>query len=117
MLDEQLAAVRRYTSAEVVQMLNVPTKWLKELVRDRRVPHQRTGATKGVWFTAADVLEIGRMLPALMSRSQMGAAADSSAPSLSAGLSGGPTGPEVAPDVVAGWARLTAHRPRARRSA
>jgi hypothetical protein len=26
-------------------------------VRHRRVPHQRTGETKGVWFTAADVVE------------------------------------------------------------
>jgi hypothetical protein len=44
-------------SAEVVQLLNIPPKWLKELVRRRRVPHQRTGETKGVWFTAADVVE------------------------------------------------------------
>jgi hypothetical protein len=42
-------------SAEVVQMLTIPAKWLKELVRDRRIPHQRTGPTNGVWFTAEDV--------------------------------------------------------------
>ncbi|MGY1846204.1 MULTISPECIES: hypothetical protein [unclassified Blastococcus] len=71
MTDEQLAAVRCYTSAEVVQMLNMKKKWLKDLVRDRRVPHQRTGATKGVWFTAEVVSKIGEMLPELMSRRQM----------------------------------------------
>ncbi|MGY1721352.1 hypothetical protein ACI8AG_20145 [Blastococcus sp. SYSU DS0552] len=65
MTDEQLAAVRCYTSAEVVRRLNMKEKWLKDLVRERRVPHQRTGPTKGVWFTAADVLKIGEMLPDL----------------------------------------------------
>lgn len=98
-------------------MLNIPPKWLKELVRDRRVPHQRTGATRGVWFTAADVLEIGRMLPDLMSRRRTNSAAGPTDPQQSAALPGAPAGPEVAPDVVAGWARLAAHRPRARGSA
>jgi hypothetical protein len=49
--EEQLAAIRRYTSAEVVQMPNIPAKRLKALVSDGRVPQWRTGGTKGVWFT------------------------------------------------------------------
>jgi hypothetical protein len=75
MTDEQLAAVRRCTSDEVVKMLNIPAKWLKELVREGRVPHQRTGPTKGVWFTAEDVLNIGEMLPELMSHGRTSAEA------------------------------------------
>lgn len=114
MTDEELAAVRRYTSAEVVQLLNIPPKWLKELVRHRRIPHQRTGETKGVWFTAADIVEIGRMLPQLMSHSR---------PSGETGAPHDPSGTELpaAPsDPVAGlladWAQLKVHKRRPRRT-
>jgi hypothetical protein len=67
MTEEQLAAVRRYKPAEAVQSLNIPAKWLKNWVREGRVPHRRPGKRR-VWFTAEDILEIGRMLPELMSQ-------------------------------------------------
>ena len=36
-------------------MLNIPAKWPKEFVGDRRIPHQRAGPTKGVCFSVEDV--------------------------------------------------------------
>jgi hypothetical protein len=112
--DDQLAAVRRYTSAEVVQMLNIPAKWLRELVRERRVPHQRTGPTKGVWFTADDVLKIGEMLPGLMAhRRESSKAGPADGQPYGAAL---PAQAEPSAQQLAMWAQLTAHQRRPRRS-
>ena len=98
-------------------MLNIPAKWLRELVRERRVPHQRTGETKGVWFTAEDVLEIGEMLPELMSRSR----ASGEAPSADGQPDGGdvpgtPAPAEPSAQMLAEWAQLSAHQRTPRRT-
>jgi hypothetical protein len=116
MTEEQLAAVRRYTSAEVVQMLNIPAKWLKELVRERRVPHQRTGPTKGVWFTAEDVLKIGEMLPDLMSRRRSSGEARPADGQPDDGVPPGPAQAELPAQMLAEWAQLTAHQRTSRRT-
>jgi len=50
-------------------MLNIPDHWLRDWVSKHRVPHQRKGA-RGVWFTLADIEDIGRRLPSLMSPQQ-----------------------------------------------
>jgi hypothetical protein len=63
MTEEQLAAVRLYTSEEVVAKLGLKPTWLKSWITQDRVPHVRSGADRGVRFTAADIFEIGRMLP------------------------------------------------------
>ena len=70
MIEEQLAPVRRYTRAEAARALNVPETWLKRWVIERRVPHQRMGRQRGVWFTWSDILSIGAMLPELMANLQ-----------------------------------------------
>ena len=70
MIEEQLAPVRRYTRAEAARALNVPETWLKRWVTERRVPHQRKGRQRGVWFTWSDILSIGAMLPELMTNRQ-----------------------------------------------
>ncbi|MGZ4658086.1 MAG: hypothetical protein ACXVGE_14275 [Blastococcus sp.] len=116
MTDEQLAAIRRYTSAEVVQMLNIPAKWLKELVRDDRVPHRRTGATRGVWFTAEDVLKIGEMLPDLMSRRRtIGEARPADGQPDDVGVPGTPAPAEPSAQMLAEWAQLRGHQRTPRR--
>ena len=115
MTEEQLAAVRRYTSAEVVKMLNIPVKWLRELVRERRVPHQRTGPTKGVWFTAADVVQIGEMLPSLMAHrggNQDGPVDEQ----LCGGIPWGSAEEGLSADKLAEWAQLAVHQRRPRRA-
>jgi hypothetical protein len=66
MTEEQLAAVRLYTSREAVEKLGLKPTWLKRWITAERVPHVRAGAERGVGFTAAHVLEIGRMLPDLL---------------------------------------------------
>jgi hypothetical protein len=38
MTAEELAAVRRHTSTEVVQVLTVPPQWLEELVPPSLIP-------------------------------------------------------------------------------
>ena len=106
MTDEQLADVRRYTSAEVVEMLNIPPKWLRELVRERRVPHQRTGPKKGVWFTAEDVLTIGGMLSDLMSPRRVSCEAgepDAQEPAAAVSV---PARPEPPGEMLTEWAQL-----------
>ncbi|MGY2085906.1 hypothetical protein [Blastococcus sp. SYSU DS0539] len=114
MTDEQLAAVRCYTSAEVVRMLNMKQKWLKDLVRERRVPHQRTGTTKGVWFTADDVLKIGEMLPNLMSHRRNSSEAGPADEQQYGGMPAEPAQAEVSAQKIAEWAQLTAHQRRPR---
>jgi hypothetical protein len=80
-IDEQLATRRRYTRADAAQVLNIKETWLTRWVTARCIPHQRRGnpdgrQQRGVWFTWADILAIGEMLPELMtSRQAKGAAA------------------------------------------
>jgi hypothetical protein len=74
-IEEQLATRRRYTRAEAAQALNVKDTWLKRWVTARCIPHQRSGdpngkQQRGVWFTWADILAIGEMLPELMTERQ-----------------------------------------------
>jgi hypothetical protein len=115
MTEEPFAAVRCYTSAEVVKMLNMKEKWLKELVCERRVPHQRTGPTKGVWFTAEDVLNIGEMLPALMSYRRMSRGAGPADGQPDDGVPPRPAQAEPTAQLLAEWAQLTAHQRTPRR--
>ena len=116
MTDEQLAVVRRYTSAEVVKMLNIPGKWLRELVRERRVPHQRTGLTKGVWFTAEDVLKIGEMLPELMAHRRSSGEVPTVDVPPDDDVPLRPAKAEPTAQLLAQWAQLAAHRPKPRRT-
>lgn len=95
MIEEQLAPVRRYTRAEAARALNVPETWLKRWVTERRIPHQREGRQRGVWFTWDDILAIGAMLPELMTNRQ----------------ASGLLRAEPTAEFVATWAQLRAHRP------
>jgi hypothetical protein len=65
-INEQLAPLRVYRSADVVGALGIKKTWFKRWVTDRRVPHQRSGVVRGVWFTWNDIVAIGAMLPELM---------------------------------------------------
>ena len=65
MNDDSPHTLRRYTRPEAVDLLNIPPTWLKRWVTADLVPHQRSGAQRGVWFTYADICEIGRLLPSL----------------------------------------------------
>jgi hypothetical protein len=98
MIEEQLAPVRRYTRAEAARALNIPETWLKRWVTERRVPYQRKGKQRGVWFTWTDILAIGAMLPELMSDRQAGEAAR--------------IAPVAGPsdELLDRWARLTSAR-------
>jgi hypothetical protein len=74
-INEQLATLRRYERAEAAQILNIKETWLKRWVTARCIPHQRSGnpdgvQQRGVWFTWADILAIGQMLPELMTERQ-----------------------------------------------
>ncbi|MQA35279.1 hypothetical protein [Modestobacter roseus] len=106
MIDEQLATVRRYKRAEVAQVLNIPDTWLKRWVTARCIPHQRSGnpngkQQRGVWFTAGDILTIGRMLPELMTARQAKTAAAAAAHPAA------PEAPEpLAADVLDKWASI-----------
>jgi hypothetical protein len=100
----------------VVQMLNIPAKWLKELVRERHVPHQRTGPTNGVWFTAEDVLTIGEMLPALMSRRRSSGEARPADGQPDDGVPPGPAESGPSAQMLAEWAQLTAQQRTPRRT-
>jgi hypothetical protein len=129
MTEEQLAAVRLYTSREAVEKLGLKPTWLKRWITAERVPHVRAGAERGVGFTAAHVLEIGRMLPDLLGgqrgasmagEAQVRAAVvDQSASSATAKLPDDReprAGAAAEPSVVdiASWSQLRAHRPRPR---
>jgi hypothetical protein len=61
--------LRRYGRAEAAAALNIPETWLKRWVTARKVPHQRSGKSRGVWFTYADIQQIGELLPELMTTS------------------------------------------------
>lgn len=74
-MDDDLLALRRYTRLEAAQMLCVPKTWIKDWVTARAIPMQRSGTARGVWFTRADIVAIGRMLPELMSGRQASARA------------------------------------------
>jgi predicted DNA-binding transcriptional regulator AlpA len=80
-IDEQLAPIRVYRSPDVVEALGIKKTWLKRWVTDRRVPHQRSGALRGVWFTWSDILAIGAMLPELMTTRQSNSLAAAGTPS------------------------------------
>ena len=85
-IEEQLAAVRRYSRAEAAQVLNIPETWLKRWVTARCIPHQRSGnpdslQQRGVWFTYSDILALGAMLPELMTTRQAHSVAATRAPS------------------------------------
>ncbi len=130
MTEEQLAAVRLYTSEEVIEKLGLKPTWLKNWITENRVPHLRSGVDRGVQFTAAHILEIGSMLPELLGGQRGGGAAG--APQVWVGRLGKQTpqavgdsrgrtgsGPTAsAPPVVdiAAWSQLRAHRPRPRRT-
>jgi hypothetical protein len=116
MTDEQLAAIRCYTPAEVIQKLNMKKTWLKDLVRERRVPHQRTGPTKGVWFTAEDVLTISEMLPELMSYRRTSGEAPPADGQPDDGVHPRPAEAEPTAQQLAEWAQLTAHQRTPRRT-
>jgi hypothetical protein len=67
-IDEQLATRRCCTRAEAAKALNIKDTWLKRWVTACCVPHQRSGdpngkQQRGVWFTWADILAIGRCSP------------------------------------------------------
>ena len=129
MTEEQLAAVRLYTSEEVVEKLGLKPTWLKNWITENRVPHLRSGVDRGVQFTAAHILEIGRMLPELLGGRRGGSPA--SGTSADPERTGRPTSdgarqqpgdgqrrasPPAVPSVVdiSAWSQLRAHRPRPR---
>lgn len=70
---------RRYTRDEVAELLNIKDRWLREWVTKNRIPHQRKGTVRGVWFTYDDIRAIGRMLPELMTNRQANARAEATA--------------------------------------
>jgi hypothetical protein len=103
-IEEQLATRRCYTRAEAAQALNIKETWLKRWVTARCIPHQRSGNPdgkqhRGVWFTWADILAIGEMLPELMTPRQgkRAAAANPAEPGAPEPLSAA---------VIAEWASL-----------
>jgi hypothetical protein len=127
--EEQLAANRLYKSKQVVQILDIEPTWLKRWITAERVPHLRSGAQRGVRFTAAHILEIGTMLPELLGGHRGGAAADDRQageavqeeprPCADDRRSGGSkrrTPSEAMPTVadLAAWAQLRAHLLRSR---
>ena len=95
--------VRRYKRCEAAEKLNIPETWLKRWVTARCIPHQRSGdpngkQQQGVWFTLADILAIGEMLPELMTPRQAEAAAVADAHSAA------PDVPEsLTADVLGRW--------------
>jgi hypothetical protein len=105
-IEEQLAIVRRYERAEVAQMLKIKETWLKRWVTARCIPHQRSGdpngkQQRGVWFTWADILAVGEMLPELMTEHQAKWVAAADAAPLVLG------GPElITTDMLDEWASI-----------
>jgi hypothetical protein len=79
---------------------------------------QRTsaGAERGVWFTAADIVEIGRMLPELMSARRVSREAGPPGGQLPAAALAAPARPELPAEKLAEWAQLSSHRRTSRRS-
>ncbi len=118
MTEEQLAAVRLYTSQEVVKALGLKPTWLKRWITEERVPHVRAGVKRGVRFTAAHVLAIGQMLPDLLGGQRGGSLAGEAQPRAAAvdESASGVAGQQPAPSVIdiASWSQLRAHRPRPR---
>jgi hypothetical protein len=105
-IDEQLATRRRYTRAEAAQALNIKDTWLRRWVTARCIPHQRSGdpngkQQRGVWFTWADILAIGTMVPELMTERQAkrAAAADANSAPRSAAE-------PLTADVLDRWASI-----------
>lgn len=75
-ITDELVTLRRYTRAEVATLLGIYETWLKKWVTANCIPHQRSGRTRGVWFTYDDVLAIGQLLPSLMTGTQANARAE-----------------------------------------
>lgn len=69
MVTPDFVELRRYRRVEAAAALNIPETWLKNWVTERKVPHQRSGKSRGVWFTYADIQQIGELLPELMTTS------------------------------------------------
>lgn len=67
---DDFVKLRRYSRQEAAAMLGIYDSWLKKWVTARCIPHQRSGRTRGVWFTYDDVVAIGRLLPSLMTGTQ-----------------------------------------------
>jgi hypothetical protein len=63
---DDFRTLRRYTRSEAATALNLKQYLLRDWVAARRVPHQRTGRVRGVWFTHADLTWIGAHLTDLM---------------------------------------------------
>ncbi|WP_336028829.1 hypothetical protein [Geodermatophilus sp. FMUSA9-8] len=107
MTDEQLAELRVYKPAEVARMLNIPITRVETWVREDRVRHLRAGEVRGVEFTAEHVRELAGRLPELMGGHRGGrAGASDGRQAVSA-----PAGVQPTPEIIAGWAQLTPHRP------
>jgi hypothetical protein len=60
----------------------VPKPWVKDWITDRAVPVQQSGTERGFWFTYADIVAIGQMLPELMTLRQRDARAERGLPPL-----------------------------------
>jgi len=99
-IDDDFKTLRCYSRQEAAEMLKVKDSILKSLVSKRAVPHQRTGKPgkrqRGVWFTYDDILQIGRMLPDLLSGRQANSRAE--VPVTATELTGGEH--PVEPDAV-----------------
>lgn len=73
MLSGAFAPLRRYSRQEAAEILKVKDSILRSLVPKRAAPTNASGsryAAEGVWFTYDDILQIGRMLPDLLSGRQ-----------------------------------------------
>lgn len=112
---DDLRELRRYTSSEVVELLAIKPTWLKRWVTARAVPFQLSGEQRGVWFTYADIREIGRLLPSLMTGRQANSRAESG--DASSGADGGAEpavigGPVIGDDEFAAFLELRSMRTR-----
>jgi len=77
---DDFTTLRRYEPVDVATHLHIPKTWVKDWITLRLIPMQMSGSTRGVWFTYANILEIGRMLPALTTARQANARARAGLP-------------------------------------
>lgn len=103
-IEEDFKTLRRYTRQDAAAMLQLKDSILRRLVSKRAVPHQRTGEPgshqRGVWFTYDDILEIGRMLPTLLSGRQANSRAEGQGAEQVPDHDGARQQAESGPDVV-----------------
>ena len=71
-----LYTVRAYKTKEVALLLGCKISWLETWVTKGLIPHQRSGALRGVWFTYDDMIATGRMMPSLMTPRQANSRAE-----------------------------------------